>query len=88
MTVAPRKTSGFFADSLSDGVDHDLATTFSKPRVHGERRWHDKPKSHKTAFDDNHDRVTSAEGQALLRRRGEVGERPSLTCVRRAAVAA
>ena len=61
--------------TLSDCVEHDLATTFSKPKVHGERRWHDKPDSHKTAFDDNHDRVTSAEGKALLRRRGEVVER-------------
>ena len=49
--------------------------TFSEPKVHGERRWHDKPDSHKTAFDDNHDRVTSTEGKALLRRRGEVVER-------------
>ena len=56
--------------TLSDGVDHDLATTFSEPGVHGERRWHDKPDSHKTAFDDNHDRVTSVEGKALPRRSG------------------
>lgn len=61
--------------TLSDCVEHDLATTFSEPKVNGERRWHDKPDSHKTAFDDNHDRVTSAEGKALLRRRGEVVER-------------
>ena len=61
--------------TLSDCVEHDLATTFSEPKVHGERRWHDKPDSHKTAFADNHDRVTSVEGKALLRRRGEVVER-------------
>ena len=61
--------------TLSDCVDHEIATTFSEPKVHGERRWHDKPDSHKTAFDDNHVRVTSAGGNALLRRRGEVVER-------------
>ncbi len=61
--------------TLSDCVDHEIATTFSEPKVHGERRWHDKPDSHKTAFDDNHVRVTSAEGKAILRRRGEVVER-------------
>ena len=61
--------------TLSDCADHDIATTFSEPKVHGERRWHGKPDSHKTAFDDNHVRVTSAEGKAILRRRGEVVER-------------
>ena len=61
--------------TLSDCVDREIATTFSEARVHGERCWHGKPDSHKTAFDDNHDRVTSVEGKALLRRRGEVVER-------------
>ena len=58
--------------TLSDCVDHDIATTFSEPKVHGERRWHDKPDSHKTAFDDA----------------AKWSNARSLTCARPAAVAA
>ena len=61
--------------TLLDCVDHDLATTFSELRGHRKRRGNDKPDSHKTVFDDHHDRVTSVEDKALLRRRGEVVER-------------
>ena len=31
--------------TLSDGADHDLATSFSEPKVNGERRWHDNPEA-------------------------------------------
>lgn len=61
--------------TLSDCAERDLATSFSEPRVHGERRWDDKPDSHKAAFDTNHDHVTSDRGKQLLRLRGEVVER-------------
>jgi transposase len=61
--------------TLSDCVERDIATTFSEPKVHGQRRWDDKPDAHKTAFDANHNRVISDEGKARLRQRGEVVER-------------
>ena len=59
---------------MSDCADRDLATSFSEPKVNGQRRWDDKPDAGKSAFDTNHDRVTSDRGQQLLRQRGEVVE--------------
>ena len=62
-------------ETLSDCAARDLDTSFSEPKVNGERRWHDKPAAWKSAFDANHAHVTSDRGKALLRQRGEVVER-------------
>jgi len=61
--------------TLSDCAERDLDTSFSEPKVHGERRWDDKPESHQAAFDTNHTHVTSDRGKQLLRLRGEMVER-------------
>ena len=46
-------------ETLSDGADRDLATSFSKPKVNGQRRWDDKPDAGRSALDANHEHVTS-----------------------------
>ena len=61
--------------TLSDCAGRDLVTSFSEPKVNGERRWDDKPSEWKSAFDANHEQVTSDRGRDLLRQRGEVVER-------------
>jgi hypothetical protein len=71
--------------ALSDCVEHEVDTIFSEPKVNGQRRWDDKPDSHKPLFDANHNRVISDEGKALLRQRGEVVERTFPTCAKPAA---
>ena len=62
-------------ETLSDCAERDLTTSFSEPKVNGERRWHDKPEEWKSAFDANHKQITSDRGKELLRQRGEVVER-------------
>ena len=62
-------------ETLADCAERDLATSFSEPKVNGERRWHDKPEEWKSAFDANHEQITSDRGKELLRQRGEVVER-------------
>ena len=46
-------------ETLSDCAVRDLATSYSKPKMNGQRRWDDKPDAGKSAFEANHDRVTS-----------------------------
>ncbi len=46
-------------ETLSDCTDRDLATSFSEPKVHNQRCWDDKPDAGKSAFDANHEHVTS-----------------------------
>ena len=61
--------------TLSDCAERDLETSFSEPKVNGQRRWDDQPAAGKSAFDAHHEQVTSDRGKALLRQRGAVVER-------------
>lgn len=53
----------------------DRQSCISEPRRHGQRRWAGKADAQR-AVEANHQRVRSDEGKALLRRRGELLERP------------
>ena len=43
-------------ETLWDCADRDLETSFSEPKVNGQRRWDDKPDEWMSAFDANHER--------------------------------